>query len=279
MSRLLQQYLRREFGDSKQGRRDYARYLEREAGGLCPWRPRTSHGLLLGGLPRLRDGAPAVPTLELLDARADDEDAPEDDAKAIGRAGGYASVYGSQNSYDEVFEAGAWAQTLEEDWDRLRFLWQHDRALPLGRPERGTTRSDDTGLYWAADVLAFDWARDPMRALRWEIVTGLSVGFWIAEYSIDLEGNELSGGWPIIRIQRARLAEVSAVTWPSDPMATIDLVRQAPVPAASDAPPEYAREEPAPKAPAPTPAPTPAMTRALDGADEILRLLRERRAA
>ena len=128
---------------------------------------------------------------------------------------GYFAVFDKPYFYsDEVFETvdpGAFANTLSAD---IRALTNHVHHLVLGRNKSNTLtlREDDLGLFGQIKVNPKD--RDAVnlyeRVKRGD-VDQCSFGFDIIREQTDL----LEDGRVHVRIQEARLYEVSVVTFPA----------------------------------------------------------------
>ena len=119
--------------------------------------------------------------------------------------------------YSEVFRRGAFARTIRERGDRVKFLAQHDRrSMPLGRAH--VLREDAAGLYAEFRVSATTAGDDALALIRDGALDALSIGFrpvrdrWTADRS-EVERLEV------------RLDEVSAVAFPAYDSALIAGVR------------------------------------------------------
>ena len=139
--------------------------------------------------------------------RADGEPATGDDY-AIG---GVISAYGVEDSYGDVFLPGAFDPL--PDW--LPMLWMHRRGELVGRwgevyQEGNNVRAG--GAVWSESGIR-------LRAIREEIMRGLSVGAYIDEFTVKRRPDGWMG-WDIIK---ARLVETSVVDVPANPAAEIDV--------------------------------------------------------
>lgn len=148
---------------------------------------------------------------------------------------GYGSVFGSRNSYGEVFVPGAFAQTLAEKSDAkpLSMLWLHRE--PIGRWTRHEERRD--GLYLEGPISDTTLGRDVATLVRDRAVTGLSIGFWherveYADAGVEVKHDTPFGKWkhveqaPTLYVLQASLAETSLVVAPSDDDARLSAVRE-----------------------------------------------------
>lgn len=112
----------------------------------------------------------------------------------------------------EVIVAGAFAV----DGD-IRSLWQHDSSCVLGRTTAGTLRltNAEDGIYAESDPPDTAWARDALVSIERGDVSGSSFGFVVDEDEWLITANEV-----VRRVKRARLIEVSTVTFPAYPTTT-----------------------------------------------------------
>ncbi len=127
----------------------------------------------------------------------------------------------SGQRFVETFRRGAFARTIRERGDRVKFLAQHNRqAMPLGRAT--LLREDTQGLYGEFRVSKTTAGDEVLELVRDGALDGLSVGF-----------APLSNGdrWNATRSEVERLEvalrEVSAVTFPAFAGAGIAGVRSA----------------------------------------------------
>lgn len=143
---------------------------------------------------------------------------------------GYASVFGNMDLGHDVVEPGAFAKTLVERGNKVRFLWQHDQREPIGRPIE--MREDDHGLFIKAIVSDTARGRDALALLRDNAISGLSIGYDAipggTEYSTGSDGESIR------RLKELRLWEFSLVSMPMNESATVTALKEAP-PAPTDA--------------------------------------------
>lgn len=127
---------------------------------------------------------------------------------------GYASVFGHVDAAREVVAPGAFAATLKSR-RRVKMLWQHDPAAPIGRWTK--LAEDSRGLHVRGQVLR-DIARgnEAFALMKAEAVDGLSIGFRTLDDELDLATG-------IRTLNAIDLYEISIVTFPANDMATVDL--------------------------------------------------------
>lgn len=146
--------------------------------------------------------------------------------KAVSEAGefsGYGSVFDVKDDYDHIVIKGAFARSLE-DWkkkDKLpKMLWQHDIAEPVGVYTK--MEEDSRGLYVEGKVLIEAGALEKRAYthLKAGSIDALSIGYMVPpggmEYNKDLDA---------LLLKQIDLWEVSLVTFPANPEATVDDVK------------------------------------------------------
>ncbi len=144
--------------------------------------------------------------------------------KAVGDDGtfsGYGSVFGVVDSYNEIVEAGAFAESLAEIKAKGRpipVLWQHRSGEPIGVYEG--LSEDGTGLKVEGRLAVKKVARaDEAHALMgMGAVSGLSIGYYVREDSYDEKTR-------VRKLKKLDLVEVSLVTFPANDEARVDQVK------------------------------------------------------
>jgi len=123
---------------------------------------------------------------------------------------GYASVYGTVDSYGHMVVKGAFDESIKE-WKASGLmppmLWQHDPAVPIG-PWLEMT-SDDHGLLVRGQLLTKDIAKaaEAYALVKAKAVTGFSIGW-------SPVADEVVNG--ITLLKQIKLWEVSIVTFPAN---------------------------------------------------------------
>lgn len=142
--------------------------------------------------------------------------------KAVGDAGeieGYGSVFGVVDSYNEVVDKGAFAESLKRH-GVPKLLLQHSSWMVGGVWTEA--REDEKGLYLKGKLnLDVQAAKEAYSLLKQGAINGLSIGFRTLKESID----KATG---VVHILECRLYEVSVVTFPANESATISSVKSAP---------------------------------------------------
>lgn len=128
---------------------------------------------------------------------------------------GYASLFGERDRGGDVVVAGAYRASLERlaaAGGRVRMLWQHDPAQPIGIWDE--VREDKRGLWVKGRLLSeVARAREAAALLAAGAVEGLSIGYRTKR------AEKLAGGGR--RLLELELWEVSLVTFPMLPAARV----------------------------------------------------------
>ena len=139
--------------------------------------------------------------------------------KAEGAAvqfGGYASVFGGNDTYNDTILPGAFADSLKQH-GLPRMFYGHKWDLPIGKYL--SAKEDDKGLWLEGEITpGMSRANDIAAALKHQTLDGLSVGGFVksGDYEAKAAGGRLIRKW-------TRLVEVSPVVFPADGAARIDL--------------------------------------------------------
>ncbi|QYK39919.1 MAG: HK97 family phage prohead protease [Paracoccaceae bacterium] len=134
-----------------------------------------------------------------------------------GEAGieGYASLFGQRDQGGDVVQRGAYGASLKAlgaAGRRVKMLWQHDPAQPIGVWD--DVREDERGL-WVKGRILTDVAqgREAMALLGAGAIDGLSIGYRTVRAERDAKGQRL--------LSELELWEVSLVTFPMLPEARV----------------------------------------------------------
>ena len=144
---------------------------------------------------------------------------------------GYASLFGRVDQGGDVVGRGAYAASLKKLGTaerRVKMLWQHDPAQPIGVWDE--VREDERGLYVKGRILTdVEKGREAAALLGAGAIDGLSIGYRTVRAQKDDKGRRL--------LSELELWEVSLVTFPmlpsarvgakgDTPMAAEDLLRE-----------------------------------------------------
>lgn len=150
------------------------------------------------------------------------------EVKEITEAGefaGYASVFNVKDSQGDVVLPGAFKKTLKNWAKQKRFppmLWQHIAEEPIGVYK--TMSEDEHGLYVEGRILREAGAteRRAYEHLRAGTIDGLSIGYTLPSNSVEFDDEQ-----GVYLLKEIDLWEVSLVTFPANPEATVDAVKSA----------------------------------------------------
>ena len=141
----------------------------------------------------------SAPLGELIDA---------DDKQNIVK--GYASYFNNKDSDGDIIRPGAYAKTIKENGDRVRYIYQHNMAQPLGKMRM--LEEDDKGLLFEAEIAKTTLGNDVMELMKLGVITENSVGILPMQ-------KEFKGDYR--EIPDVTLYEVSAVTLAANDQAKI----------------------------------------------------------
>ena len=138
---------------------------------------------------------------------------------AAGLFEGYASLFGVADLGGDVVMAGAFRESLRKRGaDRVKMLWQHDPAEPIGAWL--TVEEDSRGLKVKGRLnLEVSRAREILALMREGQIDGLSIGFR-TQRAVDDRRTGLR------HLQKLDLWEISLVTFPMLPQARVTAVKQ-----------------------------------------------------
>lgn len=133
---------------------------------------------------------------------------------------GYASLFGLADQGGDIVQKGAYAASLSRlagRGEKVRMLWQHDPAQPIGVWDE--VREDANGLWVKGRILTeVEKGREAAALLQAGAIDGLSIGYRTVKANRDDKGRRL--------LAELELWEVSLVTFP--------MLREARVAAKSD---------------------------------------------
>lgn len=128
---------------------------------------------------------------------------------------GYASLFGVADQGGDVVQAGAYRRSiaaLEAQGRRVKMLWQHDPAQPIGVWDE--VCEDARGLWVKGRLLeSTQKGREAAELIRVGALDGLSIGYRTKRAVKDDKGRRL--------LMELELWEVSLVTFPMLPSARV----------------------------------------------------------
>lgn len=132
-----------------------------------------------------------------------------------GAVSGYASLFGRRDQGGDTVQPGAYAASLAAlaaGGRRVKMLWQHDPAQPIGVWDE--VREDDRGLWVKGRILSeVERGREAAALLAAGAIDGLSIGYRTRRAERDGKGQRL--------LSELELWEVSLVTFPMLPEARV----------------------------------------------------------
>lgn len=131
----------------------------------------------------------------------------------------YASTFGNVDSDQDIILPGAFTKTISEAFPakRVKVLWQHNWAQPIGLPT--VMLQDSKGLFTETELGRSTLARDAANDVEDGIVDRLSIGFWIPA------GKSARRQDGVREISEVALMEYSLVTFPANDQAIITGVK------------------------------------------------------
>lgn len=132
---------------------------------------------------------------------------------------GHGSTFGNVDLVDDIVAPGAFSESIRKNTPVI--LWQHDRFEPIGMPVE--IREDNIGLFLKVRMPKSDTfvSGRVMPQLKIGSVKSMSIGFRVEEFSFDMDTG-------IRTLLKVDLREVSLVTFPANPEATITSVKGVP---------------------------------------------------
>jgi uncharacterized protein len=121
---------------------------------------------------------------------------------------GYASVYNNLDLNGDIILPGAFKGSIN---NRIELLWQHDPLSPIGKVLE--LKETVKGLFMRGQLVpGIAKAEEVLAMLKEGVINGLSIGFEVEDYFFKGETRY---------VKRAKLWEVSLVTFPANPHARI----------------------------------------------------------
>lgn len=132
---------------------------------------------------------------------------------------GYAIVWGSKNSHDEIVLKGATLNSLNargvgSTRNPIQFLYQHRSEEPIAKID--VLEEDDYGLYFEATIIKTQAGDDLIEKINAGVLRQLSYGF-----SYVWDKTEYDEEQDAYILREIKLWEISIVTFSSDEMAQL----------------------------------------------------------
>ena len=133
---------------------------------------------------------------------------------------GYALIFGNKDLGGDVVEEGAFVKSLRKrKAKQVKMLWQHKTDMPIGVYDR--ISEDGDGLKVSGRLaLGTQGGRDAYELLKMGAIDGLSIG-----YKADPAKQYYDDRKRKRHLKEVDLMEISLVTFPMNPKATIQAVK------------------------------------------------------
>ena len=195
---------------------EYTELTGNEVSGYKPKKPKKKEEEdLIDNLSELKDILEVKSDLDIIKGYDDEE---ED--KEYGRFEGYGSVFGNKDLGNDVIEKGAFSKSLRKRKAKgVKLLYQHKSDMPIGVFDE--IKEDEHGLVVKGRLaLKTQAGAEAYELLKMGALDGLSIGFRVnpQEVSYDKRANKRI-------IKEVDLMEVSLVTFPMNPQATVRSVK------------------------------------------------------
>lgn len=137
-----------------------------------------------------------------------------------GTFSGYASIFGNKDLGGDVVEEGAFVKSLRKrKAKQVKMLWQHKTDMPIGVYDR--ISEDGEGLKVSGRLaLGTQGGKDAYELLKMGAIDGLSIG-----YKADPAKQHYDDRKRKRHLKEVDLMEISLVTFPMNPKATIQAVK------------------------------------------------------
>lgn len=142
-----------------------------------------------------------------------------------GKFGGYASVFGGIDSYNDTIMRGAYKSVIQAVMDgsaRMPKMFVNHKSfeVPIGKWTK--MYEDEKGLYIEGELTPGNpEAAIVKAAMQHETIDGLSIGYMLKPD--DVEFSDMDGKMVRVIKNVSNLSEVSVVTFPADDSARVDL--------------------------------------------------------
>ena len=88
---------------------------------------------------------------------------------------GYLSAFGNVDSDNDIIEKGAFSKSINERFNDIFYLQQHDWSKPLGKFKKLV--EDEKGLYFEGEIVNTSFGEDQLKLYEAGIVKEHSIGF------------------------------------------------------------------------------------------------------
>ena len=144
----------------------------------------------------------------------------EEDEDRYGKFEGYGSVFGNKDLGNDVIEKGAFSNSLKRKKPhQVKLLYQHKTDMPIGVFEE--IKEDGHGLYVKGKLaLQTQAGKEAYELMKMGALDGLSIGFKVNPDMVSYDKRSRKR-----LIKEVDLMEISLVTFPMNPKATVRSVK------------------------------------------------------
>lgn len=147
-----------------------------------------------------------------------------DDKESDYQFEGYASTFGNADREGDVMQKGCFEKSIEAR-STFPLCYNHDTSKVIGKVD---VKEDQIGLFAKGQLnLESSLGKEVYQLLKMGALDSFSIGFIMKDY--EQNENTQDDWMPSFDIKSADLLEVSIVTIPCNPKATIDTVKSAKV--------------------------------------------------
>ena len=134
-----------------------------------------------------------------------------------GKFSGYASTFGNEDRVGDIVQKGAFTKTLQKGVGAVQMFYQHDSSEIIG--EFTKLHEDEKGLFFEGQLFIKEIkrAQEAHFLMQKNKLKAVSIGYRIESKGYDDAGRRL--------LKQVDLMEISVVTYPANPEATIDRVK------------------------------------------------------
>ena len=136
---------------------------------------------------------------------------------------GYAAAFGNVDLVNDIIHPGAFKKTLSERGQQVKFLWQHDTKIPLGKPLE--LREEAKGLFMRAIISDMAQGRDALALLADGAIDGLSIGYDTVRSDASTVSTDGGDTKAVRNLRELKLYEVSLCTFPANQSAGVTAVK------------------------------------------------------
>jgi len=123
---------------------------------------------------------------------------------------GYGSYFDNLDSDNDIIRKGAYQKTIQENGNRVKYLYQHDMMQPIGKMNE--LYEDEKGLVFVAEIPKTQLGADVIELMKAGVITENSVGIMPIVKELKADYRE---------IREVKLYEISAVTLAANDQAKI----------------------------------------------------------